>query len=60
MARANEETPSQVRAVAHNGEMLGVLSLEDAIQAAYEVGLDLVEVSPNAEPPVCKILTTAI
>ena len=39
--------------------MLGVLSPEDAIQAAYEAGLDLVEVSPNAEPPVCKIWTTA-
>lgn len=55
--RVNEEiTARKVRVVAHNGEMLGVLSPEDAIQAAYEAGLDLVEVSPNAEPPVCKIL----
>ncbi len=36
--------------------MLGVLSTRDAIARAYSVGLDLVEISPNAEPPVAKIL----
>ncbi len=36
--------------------MLGVNSLADALEKAAEVGLDLVEVSPNADPPVCKIL----
>ncbi|TWB36842.1 translation initiation factor 3 (bIF-3) [Nitrospirillum pindoramense] len=36
--------------------MVGVVSLRDALIAAEEAGLDLVEVSPNAEPPVCKIL----
>lgn len=36
--------------------MLGVLPTRDAIRRAQDVGLDLVEVSPNAEPPVCKIL----
>ena len=36
--------------------MLGVLSLDDALRKAEEFGLDLVEVSPNADPPVCKIL----
>lgn len=36
--------------------MLGVLGLEDALKKAEEFGLDLVEVSPNADPPVCKIL----
>ncbi|SNS57071.1 bacterial translation initiation factor 3 (bIF-3) [Azospirillum sp. RU38E] len=36
--------------------MVGVVSLRDALFAAEEAGLDLVEVSPNAEPPVCKIL----
>lgn len=36
--------------------MIGVVLLRDALVAAEEVGLDLVEVSPNAEPPVCKIL----
>ena len=36
--------------------MVGVVSKEDAIERAFEVGLDLVAVSPNADPPVCKIL----
>ena len=38
------------------GEKRGVLSLEDAMSAAEESGLDLVEVSPNTSPPVCKII----
>ena len=38
------------------GEKRGVLSLEDALSAAEESGLDLVEVSPNTSPPVCKII----
>lgn len=36
--------------------MLGVLSKSEALKVAQEAGLDLVEVSPNAEPPVCKVL----
>ena len=36
--------------------MVGVIGLQEAIDMAVEVGLDLVEVSPNADPPVCKIL----
>tara|TARA_B100000686_G_scaffold248825_1_gene258701 strand:- start:1511 stop:1945 length:435 start_codon:yes stop_codon:yes gene_type:complete len=36
--------------------MLGVVQLEDALQTAETAGLDLVEVSPNADPPVCKVL----
>lgn len=36
--------------------MVGVVSVEEAIKKAYESNLDLIEVSPNAEPPVCKIL----
>ena len=36
--------------------MVGVIGLQEAIDMAVEVGLDLVEVSPNAAPPVCKIL----
>ena len=47
---------SSVRLVDENGEMLGVLSVQDALERARESGLDLVEVSPNAAPPVCKIL----
>lgn len=38
------------------GEMKGVMSVAEGIALAEEVGLDLVEMSPNAEPPVCKIL----
>lgn len=39
-----------------NGEQMGVRSLTDALSVAAEAGLDLVEVSPNAEPPVCRIM----
>ena len=39
-----------------NGEQAGILSLDEAIAKATEVSLDLVEVSPNAEPPVCRIM----
>jgi translation initiation factor IF-3 len=35
--------------------MLGVMSARDALARAYDVGMDLLEISPNAEPPVCKI-----
>jgi len=42
--------------VDQNGEMLGVVKLQDAIFRATSQGLDLVEISPNSEPPVCKIL----
>ena len=55
--RVNEEIRiPQVRLIDQNGEMQGVLSARDAIQRAFAVGLDLVEISPNADPPVCKIL----
>ena len=46
----------EVRLVGADGEMLGVVPLERALETAEESGLDLVEVSPNAEPPVCKVL----
>ncbi len=53
----NEQiTAKEVRLVDHNGEMKGVVPTAEAIRMADQVGLDLVEVSPNAEPPVCKIL----
>jgi translation initiation factor IF-3 len=45
----------KVRVVGSNGEMMGILSTREAIEIAREEGLDLVEVSPSAEPPVCKI-----
>ena len=55
--RINEDIDvAQVRLVDADGEMVGVVSTKEAIEMAGEVGLDLVEVSPNADPPVCKIL----
>jgi len=44
-----------VRVIDAEGEMMGVMSVRDAVVAAEESGLDLIEISPNAEPPVCKI-----
>src|SRR3712207_1947831 len=46
----------RVRVIDENGENLGVLLTAEAIEQAAEVGLDLVEISPNADPPVCKFL----
>lgn len=46
----------QVRVIDDEGKMLGVYLTRDAIQMAKERGLDLLEVSPTADPPVCKIL----
>ena len=45
-----------VRLVDQNGEMIGVVAIEEALKRADQAGLDLVEISPMAEPPVCKIL----
>ena len=45
-----------VRLVGADGEMIGVVEINEALEAADEAGLDLVEVSPNADPPVCKLL----
>ncbi len=46
----------EVRVIDPNGEQIGVISIEAALTAAADLGLDLVEVSPNANPPVCKIM----
>lgn len=46
----------KIRLIDENGEMIGIVSVSEGIRRAEEAGLDLVEVSPNAEPPVCKIL----
>jgi translation initiation factor IF-3 len=55
--RVNEEIRvPQVRLIDQDGEMMGVMSARDGMLRAYAVGLDLVEISPNADPPVCKIL----
>ena len=49
-------TVPKVRVIDEEGENLGVMFTREAIEQAAEVGLDLVEVSPNADPPVCKFL----
>jgi translation initiation factor IF-3 len=49
-------TVPKVRVIDENGENLGVMLTAEAIEQAGEIGLDLVEVSPNADPPVCKFL----
>lgn len=55
--RVNKEiNVRQVRLVNAEGENVGIVARDDAMNMAVEAGLDLVEVSPNADPPVCKIL----
>ncbi|GBF81203.1 translation initiation factor IF-3 [Aphanothece sacrum] len=46
----------EVRVIGENGEQLGLQSLQEALVLASQAGLDLVEVSPTAVPPVCKII----
>ncbi len=53
----NENIRSEtVRLISETGEQLGVMALDDAIERAKDVGQDLIEVAPNAKPPVAKIL----
>ena len=53
----NEEIrDAEVRVISDSGEQLGIMSGKDAFKAASEKGLDLVKISPNAQPPVCKIM----
>ena len=55
--RTNQRITSQdVQVIASDGDNLGILNLQDAINRAKEEGLDLIEISPNANPPVCKIM----
>lgn len=49
-------TAQMVRLIDQDGEQVGVVHIREAQEMADGVGLDLVEISPNAEPPVCKIL----
>ncbi|KKC99243.1 translation initiation factor IF-3 [Photobacterium halotolerans] len=46
----------EVRLTGIDGESIGVVSIDEAISAANEAGVDLVEISPNAEPPVCRVM----
>jgi len=53
----NEEIIApKVRLVGPDGQMIGVVSVPEAITKASEYGLDLIEISPNADPPVCKVM----
>ena len=55
--KANERIRSpQVQVISSNGKNLGILNIKEAINAARQEGLDLIEISPNANPPVCKII----
>ena len=55
--RTNESiTASKVRVISSTGEQLGILSIREALNKAEDEGFDLVEISPNAIPPVCKII----
>jgi translation initiation factor IF-3 len=53
----NEEIRArEVRLTGADGEAVGIVSLDEAVRAAEAAGMDLVEISPNAEPPVCRVM----
>lgn len=55
--RINEEIRvKEVRLIDQDGEQAGIVSIQQALEMAEQVELDLVEISPNAEPPVCRIM----
>ncbi|MCO6381717.1 MAG: translation initiation factor IF-3 [Vannielia sp.] len=55
--RVNDRiTASEIRLIGHEGQNVGVVTPQRAMELAEQVGLDLVEISPNATPPVCKIM----
>jgi translation initiation factor IF-3 len=55
--RINEHIRSRtVRLISAEGEQLGIVSLRDALEAAKNEGFDLVEVAPNSDPPVCRVM----
>jgi translation initiation factor IF-3 len=49
-------TVPEVRLIDEKGEQVGIVSIEEALEAAAAAALDLVEIVPNAEPPVCRIM----
>ena len=52
----NRISSPEVQVINFDGENLGILNLQEAISKAREENLDLIEISPNAKPPVCKIM----
>ena len=56
-ARLNEQVKvPTIRLIGPNGDQIGIVDTREALKAARDAGLDLVEISPNAEPPVCRIM----
>ncbi|WP_411267964.1 translation initiation factor IF-3, partial [Ketobacter sp.] len=49
-------TCTEVRLIGGDGEQVGIVSIDDALKAAEEAEMDLVEIAPDAEPPVCRIM----
>lgn len=56
MRRNDDITAPQVRVIDADGEQVGVMAIRQAQELADEAGLDLVEIAPNGEPPVCRIM----
>lgn len=55
--RRNQEiTTPQVRVIGPNGEQVGIMAIQEALQTAESASLDLVEVAPNSDPPVCRVM----
>jgi translation initiation factor IF-3 len=54
--RNDEITTSRVRVIGAEGEQIGILPIEEALASAVSSGMDLVEVAPNSDPPVCRIM----
>ncbi len=52
----NRITSPDVQVIGSDGQNLGILNLNDAINRAKDIGLDLIEIAPNTKPPVCKIM----
>ena len=52
----NQIQAPELRVILDNGDNLGVLSFKDALEKAREMGLDLIEISPSAVPPIAKIM----
>ena len=56
-SRVNDEiTAPQIRLISEEGEQVGIVALTEAKERAEETGFDLVEIQPNAEPPVCRLM----
>lgn len=45
-----------MRLINEDGENVGIVSIQDALQAAYDADLDLIEIAPQADPPVCRVM----